>query len=84
MPRYFFHVRTDTEFIPDEQGAVLRDVKGAHRHALAFIQRVLPAVPDEDLRRWRLEVASEDGDERLTVLFPARPKPQRERLRSSG
>ena len=72
MPRYFFHFSTATELIPDDKGTMLSDLKRAHDHGLTLIQKVLPALQNEDLRQWRIEVSGEDDRERLTILFPAR------------
>jgi hypothetical protein len=75
MPRYFFHFVSKEDFIPDHDGMVLRDLKTAHLHAMRLVTATIPALGDEDLRTWKIEIADERQYTVLTVLFPVAPPP---------
>jgi hypothetical protein len=76
MPRYFFHFLSKDEFIPDYEGVVLANLNAAHRHAMRLVVQTIPALADEDLRHWKIEIADERQYVALTVLFPVAPPPE--------
>ena len=61
LPRFFFHLRTETQFIPDTQGKFLAGAEDA-RHVASIAAREL--IEDVELsaehrRAWITEVADE-------------------------
>ena len=76
MPRYSFHFVSKEDFIPDYDGVVLENLlKAAHGHAMRLVAQTAPALRDEDLRHWTIEIADERQCIVLTVLFPVAPPP---------
>ena len=71
MERFYFHVASTDEFIPDYQGSELHDLGACHEHALRIIRECIPFVED-DPRRWWIDIADASGRRALTVLYPCR------------
>jgi hypothetical protein len=66
MPRYYFHVATKTNFLPDNEGVHVQDEAAAHEYALRLIfQAMLYDSEERDWREWRVDVV----DERKTVVL---------------
>jgi hypothetical protein len=71
--RYYFHFASKDVVVADAEGVNLPDLRAAHRHALRVIHQTRPLIPNGPVwHGWRIEVASERREERLTVLFPVR------------
>jgi hypothetical protein len=68
VPRYFFHVASADEFVPDYEGIILDDLKSAHVHANRLVAHMLALLPYEVSRLWSVEIADEDQLVLLTVL----------------
>jgi hypothetical protein len=71
MSRFYFHVATTDEFVPDYEGSDLQSLAQCHNHALKVIRECLPYV-QTDQRRWWIQVADRHGKDVLTVLYPCR------------
>src|SRR6476659_5759914 len=73
LPRYFFHFASPVEVLADQEGVELADLTAAHQHAMRLVCKMLPFFSDKNSpRHWVIQVESQSGGERLTVLFPAR------------
>jgi hypothetical protein len=68
MPRYFFNTRIGDRFIPDPEGADLRDPDHAWRVARSMIRDLLQQGATPDLFTATLEVTDENGD--VVLEFP--------------
>jgi hypothetical protein len=56
----------------DEQGKELTCIAAAHRHAVSLIHRTMTYLKPEDVKRWTVKVANDNGATELIVLFPTR------------
>jgi hypothetical protein len=73
MPRFYFHISSKDEFLPDTKGAELEDLGMAHAYALRLILSMMQTFSDAaDWRGWRAEVTDEEWRTVLVVLFPDR------------
>ena len=72
MPRYYFHLRSQTRPVRDKTGVELSGLEAAHWHAmrLAYRLREHAAETGED---WVIAVADETGAAPLLVLPHAVP-----------
>ncbi len=67
--RYFFHLVSDDEVIPDEEGIDLWNDDGTLLHIIKAVNDLLrEGLPLDDWQGWRLEVM--DGTGRLVVCIP--------------
>ena len=82
MPRYFFHVRTDTEIECDEVGLELPGPAAARNQAMLGALDLANdmAMRGRDTAGWTLEVVNEAGHILERVLLP-RPLPGQPPLR---
>ena len=83
--RFFFHVSSRHNFVRDEQGFALADLKAAHRFALCMIDRVVENFGDD--LGWTasvVQVTNENDEHLLSVMFRAAAlKRKQNRLLSS-
>lgn len=67
MPRYFFHIVSDTNPVRDARGVELSGLNAAHWHAMHLIYRLRThAIEAGD--DWVVEVSDESGARPLVVL----------------
>jgi hypothetical protein len=76
VPRYLFRFSSGKEFVPDNVGTELPNLKAAHLHAVELIDKTVRFMSDvSDWRGWRIVVTDATEQPLLTVLFPRR-RPQ--------
>jgi hypothetical protein len=82
MPRYFFHVRTDTKIECDKVGLELPDLTAARDQAILGARDLANemALRGRDTAGWTLDIANEAGQILERVLIP-RPLPGEPPLR---
>jgi hypothetical protein len=71
MPRFFFHLRNGTGFVPDEEGAEVADLEAARQNATKSARSLMSAEVGEgelDLRG-RIEVTDMEGACVLVLRF---------------
>lgn len=72
MPRFYFHYRTDDEFVVDAQGLDLPDLEAAHEQAAeigrTMLARALEAGENPKASRC-IEIVDESGVEVLYIVF---------------
>jgi Domain of unknown function (DUF6894) len=69
MDRFFFHISSMDELIPDANGREFGDLAAAHRHAMLLIHKMV-MLDDLDWRGWSIKVTDAGGRSMLSVLFP--------------
>lgn len=69
MPRFYFHISSKDEDVPDHDGMELKNLAQAHDHAMTVIRDTLPFVVDQLDRGWLLDVADANGRVVLTVPY---------------
>jgi hypothetical protein len=79
MPRFYFHVSTTEEVVPDEQGVELADLAAAHHCAVQIMYDTILYDPEEqDWRGWMIKITDAKCRTLLTLLYPARmPSPRK-------
>lgn len=68
MPRFYFHLRSELGFAPDEEGRELQDGRAAVEEALRaarYIMRAPTGLQPGTWRGWIVQVADHHG----TVIF---------------
>jgi len=77
LPRYFFHYRTDDEWIMDTDGSELADLEAAEHNAAALakaiVERTASTGGDSGVPR-SIEITDAAGEELLYLVFWAGPK----------
>ena len=72
MPRFFFHYRTDDNFIKDATGVDLPDLEAAHEQAAEFgrvmLAKAVEAGESPQASRC-IEIVDERGEEVLYIVF---------------
>jgi hypothetical protein len=67
--RYYLHLRDATEFIPDEEGIELRNLKSARTQIVRALEEL--RIEDPELARegsgWPLEVSDSSGTVLLSI-----------------
>ena len=71
MPRYFFHVRQDKDFVEDSEGVECTDSGHAKAEAIEgacdlMAEHILKGL---DVSDWSYEIVDEDGRLVMTVPF---------------
>ena len=70
MLRFFFHVRDESEFTPDDEGQLFPDLKAARAEALRAIEVLADDLPpDFAERNIAFEITDERGHIVLTLPF---------------
>jgi hypothetical protein len=81
MSRMHFDFRDATEFLPDEEGIELRNLKSARTQIVRALEEL--RVEEPDLARegsgWRLEVSDSSGTVLLSISLDALTVRQRRR-----
>jgi hypothetical protein len=73
MPRYHFHARGPTDFVPDLKGEELRDLEAAFEHAAQFAREIkIGSVIPEHWDGWSVEIADASGNAIATVTLTDR------------
>jgi len=67
MPRYFFHSRTVTEYVPDTRGIELSDIEEAREEALRAVREVIGEAVNHSEAPPTFEIANEAGEILATV-----------------
>jgi hypothetical protein len=69
MARFYFHVSSVHELIPDDEGLEFPTLSACHAHALTIVRECYPFVR-KDPDRWWIEIANAAGRTVLVVLYP--------------
>ena len=70
MPRFFFHMATKGMQLNDDIGRELTCLSAAHLHAHLLVHKTAARLPPGETVGWMVNVAYENGDVPLVVLFP--------------
>lgn len=70
MQRFFFHFVSPEETVRDERGVMLAGLAEAHVHAMRLVRELVPVLPAQDRRKWRIEIGETGRRRSMTVLFP--------------
>ena len=69
MPRFYFHLRSKENNIPDDSGKELDTLIDAYEHARALIDKILFHVDHDDADRWKVVISNDQDDAQMIVPF---------------
>jgi hypothetical protein len=69
MPRFYFHLASEDDHIPDDSGKELDTLNDAHEHARKLIDKILFHVGHENAEAWKVIVLNDDHDAQMIIPF---------------
>jgi len=69
MPRFYFHLRSKENNIPDDSGKELDTLIDAYEHARALIDKILVHVGHDDADLWKVVISNDKDDAQMIVPF---------------
>jgi hypothetical protein len=69
MPRFYFHLASTANHIPDDSGKELDTLNDAHKHALKLIHKILLHVGHDDAEAWKVVILNNEHDAQMIIPF---------------
>jgi hypothetical protein len=69
MPRFYFHVRSKENNIPDDSGKELDTLIDVYEHARTLIDKILLHVGHDDADLWKVVISNDKDDAQMIVPF---------------
>jgi hypothetical protein len=69
MPRFYFHLRSKENNVPDDSGKELDTLTDACEHARALIDKILFHVGHDDAEVWKVVISNDQDDAKMIVPF---------------
>jgi hypothetical protein len=69
MTRFYFHLRSNQDKIPDESGKELDTLIDAYEHARILIDKILFHVGYDDADVWKVVISNDEDDAEMIVPF---------------
>jgi hypothetical protein len=69
MPRFYFHLRSKENHIPDDSGKELDNLNDAYAHARQLIDKILFHVGHDDADLWKVVISNDEHDAQMIVPF---------------
>jgi len=69
MPRFYFHLASKDDHIPDGSGKELATLHDAYVHARKLIDKILSCVGHEDAQAWKVVILNDEHDAQMIVPF---------------
>jgi hypothetical protein len=69
MPRFYFHLTSKENNIPDDSGKELDTLTDAYEHARALIDKILFHVGHDDAHVWKVVISNDEDDAQMIVPF---------------
>ena len=73
MPRFYFHLSSKDDHIPDDSGKELATLNDAHEHARRLIHKILFHVGHDDAEAWKVVILNDEHDAQMIVPFSVSP-----------
>jgi hypothetical protein len=70
MPRFYFHLTSKENHIPDESGQELRTLSEAYAYARNLIDKILFHVGYDDAEAWKVVISNDSFEAQMIVPFP--------------
>src|SRR4051812_49238852 len=84
LARYLFRFSSGKEFVPDNVGTELPNLKAAHRHSIELIDKTVRFMSDvPEWRGWRIVITDDRGEPPADRPLPALRDPGPEGLRTA-
>ena len=69
MPRFYFHLASEDDHIPDDSGKELDTLHDAYVHARKLIDKILFRVGHDDAEAWKVVILNDQHDAQMIVPF---------------
>jgi hypothetical protein len=69
MPRFYFHLRSKENNVPDDSGKELDTLTDAYEHTRALIDKILFHVGHDDAEVWKVVISNDQDDAKMIVPF---------------
>jgi hypothetical protein len=69
MPRFYFHLASKDDHIPDDSGKELATLHDAYEHARKLIDKILLCVGHDDAEAWKVIILNDAHDAQMIVPF---------------
>jgi hypothetical protein len=69
MTRFYFHLRSEQDNIPDDSGKELDTLIDAYEHARILIDKILFHVGYDDADLWKVVISNDEHDAQMIVPF---------------
>lgn len=69
MPRFYFHLRSKENHIPDDSGKELDNLNDAYGHARQLIDKILFHVGHDDADLWKVVISNDEHNAQMIVPF---------------
>ena len=69
MMRFYFHLKSKTQKIPDTDGKQLPSLCAAQQHAVKMIHNIVSHVGDDNAENWRVHVTDDQSANELHIPF---------------
>jgi hypothetical protein len=69
MPRFYFHLASKDDHIPDDSGKELATLHDAYVHARKLIDKILLCVGHDDAEAWKVLIFNDEHDAQMIVPF---------------
>ena len=83
MPRFYFHLRSKENNIPDDSGKELDTLIDAYEHARILIDKILFHVGYDDADLWKVVISNDEHDAQMIVPFAVSHAIRRQRRRTT-
>ena len=69
MSRFYFHLTSKQDNIPDDSGKELDTLLDAYEHARALIDKIVSHVGHDDADVWKVVISNNEDDAQMIVPF---------------
>ena len=69
MSRFYFHLTSKQDNIPDDSGKELDTLLDAYEHARALIDKIVSHVGHDDADVWKVVISNDKDDVQMIVPF---------------
>jgi hypothetical protein len=69
MPRFYFHLSSKDDHVPDDSGKELATLNDAYGHARKLIHKILLHVGHDDAEAWKVVIFNDEHDAQMIVPF---------------
>jgi hypothetical protein len=69
MPRFYFHLASKDNHIPDDNGKELDTLNDAYEHARKLIHKILFHVGHDDPEAWKVVILNNEHDAQMIIPF---------------
>ena len=69
MPRFYFHLASKDEHIPDDSGKDLDTLNDAYEYGRKLIDKILFHVGHDDAEAWKVVILNNEHDAQMIIPF---------------